>query len=140
MVLERRSEGRLAGVVVIHFVSSAKEMSSKSTVSRSSSSGKETERKLELQELRQEDLMLDAALLRSGVVSETASEVEEAMLVLLCQLLRQSRLIKGDLAAAAGVDGSIIRDDKELDSGFGQRTEGSDCSGSALYGLLTRWE
>lgn len=56
-------------------------MSSKSTVSRDSSSGNDTERRLELHELVADDFVLDA-LLRAGVVgvSEPASDGAVAML------------------------------------------------------------
>lgn len=85
-VLTVLREGRLARGP--RFMSSLREMSSKSTVSRVSSSGNVTERRLELQELRVEDLELE--LLSSGVVSDAASE--EAMLSIL---LAECRLSTG---------------------------------------------
>lgn len=70
-VLAVRNGGRRLGFM--HFVSSDKLISSKSTVSRVSSSGNDTERRLELHELDAEDFEL--AMLSSGVVS-----VSEAIL------------------------------------------------------------
>lgn len=76
-VLTVLREGRFARGP--RFISSLREMSSKSTVSRVSSSGNVTERRLELQELLVEDFELE--LLSSGVVSDAASE--DAMLSVL---------------------------------------------------------
>ena len=74
----------------MHTISSAREMSSKSTVSRDSSSGNDTERKLELQELVADDFVLEA-LLRPGVVGVSEPASDEAMTASASELYEVGR-------------------------------------------------
>lgn len=85
-VLDERSGGRCGEGM--HFASSDSEMSSNATVSRVSSSGKVTERRLELQELLADDLELECGL-SSGVVSEAPSEAMTSSCLLVDGILRR---------------------------------------------------